>query len=143
MMREARPHSWQARAISHVVRWYGVVLPRANEWPEDHHKRRYREKGRIELIMERNSERSPEYATERDFAMFLIEGYTTARLAELKQHGAPPAPVILQGLVAEELKDMKKLAKGGNSTVISGTWPKDPSSPAWEGSLWLVDAKPL
>src|SRR5215831_21296235 len=26
--------------------------------------------------------------------------------------------------------------------VLSGTWLKDPSCAAWEGSLWLVDAKP-
>jgi|RhiMetStandDraft_8_1073273.scaffolds.fasta_scaffold00540_3 hypothetical protein len=118
MMREARPRSWQARAISQVVRWYGTALRHENELPGDYYTRRYREKGRIELIMERNIGRSPEYETERDFAMLLIEGYTTARVAELKQHGTTPAPDILQGLVAQELKDMKKLAKVGNSTVI-------------------------
>jgi hypothetical protein len=117
MMQEARPHSWQARAISHVVRWYGVVLPRKNEFPQDYLRRRKHEEGRIEAIMKRNSERSTEYETERDFAMLLIGGYTFARRKEFIQHGAIPTPNILRGIVAEELKDMKTLAKQ-NSTVI-------------------------
>jgi hypothetical protein len=33
--------------------------------------------------------------------------------------------------------------KVGIAFVLSGTWPKDPSSPAWEGSIWLVGAKHL
>ena len=125
MMREARPHSWQARAIAHVVRWYGVVLHQEHELLGDYYERRYRQKGRIEAIMERNSERSPEYEAERDFAMLLIEGYAAARLAELKQHGVTPAPDNLQELVARELKAMKTLAKRGESTVIF-TPPENP-----------------
>jgi hypothetical protein len=117
MMQEARPHSWQARAIAHVVRRYGVVLPRENELPKDYFRRQHRERGRIEAIMDRNSERSTEYATERDFSMLLIDAYTFARGKEFKQHGATPSPDILRGIVAEELKDMKILAKR-NSTVI-------------------------
>ena len=72
MMREARPHSWQARAISQLVRWYGVALRRENELPGDYYKRRWREKGRLELIMDRNSERSPEYEAERGLVYSLI-----------------------------------------------------------------------
>jgi molybdopterin converting factor small subunit len=92
-------------------------LPRENESPKDYLRRQAREPGRIEAIMGRNSERSSEYETERDFAMLLIEGYTFARRREFKQLGATPPSDILQGLVAEELKDMRTLAKG-NSTVI-------------------------
>jgi hypothetical protein len=122
MMREARPHSWQARAITHVVRWYGVALRRENELPGEYYKRQYRERRRIEAIMDRNSERSPEYEAERDFAMFLIEGYTSAlsRRKEFIQLGATPAPDIMQGLVAQELKDMKTLAKGNSTVIIEG-----------------------
>jgi hypothetical protein len=117
MMQEARPHSWQARAIAHTVRWYGVVLPRDNELHEDYLRRQEREEGRIEAIMDRNSQRSTEYETERDFAMLLTSGYTFARRNEIKQHGIIPSPNMLRGIVAGELKDMKTLAKR-NSTVI-------------------------
>jgi len=117
MMQEARPHSWQARAISHVVRWYGAILPRENESPSDYFRRQHREQNRIQAIMDRNRERSTAYETECDFAMFLIEGYTNARQQEFRQLGATPSPDILRGIIAEELKKMKTLAKG-NSTVI-------------------------
>ena len=92
-------------------------MPRKNEFPQDYLRRRKHEEGRIEAIMKRNSERSTEYETERDFAMLLIGGYTFARRKEFIQHGAIPTPNILRGIVAEELKDMKTLAKQ-NSTVI-------------------------
>ena len=127
MMQEARPHSWQARAISHVVRWYGVILPRKNESPMDYLRRQKRERGRIEAIMERNNERSPEYETERDYAMFLIAGYTFARQQELKQFSATLPSDILQGIVAKELKGMKALPRGNSKVIFTPPATENPS----------------
>jgi hypothetical protein len=68
-----------------------------------------------------------EYETERNFAMFLIAGYTFARRKECKQHGTIPPPNILQGLVAEELKDMKTLAKGKSTVIFTPPVTENPS----------------
>jgi len=58
--------------------------------------------------------------------MLLIEGYTTARLAEFKQHGPAPAPDIVQRIIALELMDMKTLAKGKSTVIFTPTVTENP-----------------
>ena len=126
LMREAPPRSPQARALSHLVRWYGAVLPRAPASRMDDQKRQYRERGRLEAIMERHSERSPAYEAERDFALLLIEGYTAARREELLLERFYTSPHALQTIIAQELKAMQALAKAEKRPVMV-TPPQQPA----------------
>ena len=127
MMQEAKPRTPQARAISHIVRWFEATLPRESESREDYLERRHRQQERIQKVVHRNIERSAEYETERDFTLFLIEGYVSARREEIKQHPVTPSPDILQGL-AEELKGMKALTKGNSAVIFTSPVTENPST---------------